>query len=197
MGKFSTNTKGRAWIGTVHIANMEKAGLTKEQYENPEFLTEFLMNAWNSSGKGRTSGVAVCVSAQGCYHAHVALYGNLTTLTNVSKIMFDSHIEPQLGGKKELKSYLAKEPPYDEKGEQVLCTKGLDNVQDNQGSRDDLKEIEEMLQVGMTPQEILESSFRFYRYEKMILHAYVGMKMRKHIPICNYARNTAQKASIC
>lgn len=133
VGRFSRDTKGRAWIGTVQVANMEKSGLSKEVYENPELLADFLSYTWCDSGKGRVAGVAVCVSEKGLYHAHVALYGNLTTLRNAAKIMFDSHIEPQLGGKKELMGYLLKEPPYDEKGEQVLYTLGLENVQDNQG----------------------------------------------------------------
>jgi len=38
-----------------------------------------------------------------------------------------------LGGKKELKAYLEKSGSYAEKGEQVLYTKDLDEIQDIQG----------------------------------------------------------------
>lgn len=65
---------------TFQIANMEKSGLTKEQYENPEYLADYLCELWENSGKGRKAGVAVCVSLQGLYHAHIAAYGNTTTL---------------------------------------------------------------------------------------------------------------------
>ena len=33
---FSPKTRDRAWVGTIHVVNMQKSGLTKEQYENPD-----------------------------------------------------------------------------------------------------------------------------------------------------------------
>ena len=50
MGNFAKNTKSRAWIGTFQIANMQKAGLLKEEYENPEKLADFLIDTWKNSG---------------------------------------------------------------------------------------------------------------------------------------------------
>lgn len=178
MGRFSKNFKGRAWMGTVHITNMEKAGLKKEEYENPEYLAKFLSDAWENSGKSRMCGVSICISQSGCYHAHMALYGNLTTLGNVSKIMFNAHIEPQLAGKKELKSYLLKEAPYDEKGEQVLYTVGMDNIQDGKGRRSDLNDIADLLEQGRTPAEIMDECFSYRKYEKMIKSAYIDRRIK-------------------
>lgn len=178
MGKFSLNTKSRAWIATIQIANMEKAGLKKEEYEIPEKLADFLCRTWAESGKDRISGVAVCVSEKGLYHAHMALYGNLTTLKNVAKIMYDAHIEPQLGGKQELKKYLLKEPPYEEKGEHVLYSTGMDNIQENKGKRSDLDEISDLLEKGYTPSEILAEQFSYRKYEKMIKSAFVDKRIK-------------------
>ena len=48
---FSPTTRGRAWMGTIHIENMKKAGLKKEQYEDPEFLADFFIDIWEKSGK--------------------------------------------------------------------------------------------------------------------------------------------------
>lgn len=177
MGNFAKNTKGRAWVGTFQIANMEKAGMTKEEYEHPEKLADFLIDTWANSGKDRVAGVAVCVSENGLYHAHVALYGNLTTLGNVAKIMFDMHTEPQLGGKKDLTAYLLKEAPYDEKGEQVLYSKGLEHIQDNKGKRSDTEDIQDLLEQGKTPSQIMEN-FAYRKYEKMIRSAFMDRKIR-------------------
>lgn len=176
---FSPTTRNRCWIGTIHVANMEKAGLKKEEYENPEYLADFFIKTWEKSGKGRKAGIAVCVSLDSCYHAHIACYGNTTTLKKVSDILFQSHIEPQLGGKEELKKYLLKEGKHAEKGEQVLCTKGLDVVEDNQGKRNDLEEIEELLSNGATPDEIFEISFRYRKYEKMIKSAFLSRRIKE------------------
>ena len=51
MGNFSPNTKNRAWIATVQISNIEKAGLSKNEYESPEYLAEFLCDRYASATK--------------------------------------------------------------------------------------------------------------------------------------------------
>ena len=158
LSNFSTKHKARAWVATIHITNMEKAGLTKEQYEKPEFLADFFIRLWTDSGSNRTAGIAVCISEAGLYHCHMALYGNTTTLHNVSKILFDSHVEPQLGGKKELTEYLSKTGKYSEKGERVLYTQGLDCIEDKQGARTDLSDLYENIKGGMTDYEIFEEN---------------------------------------
>ncbi len=185
---FSLKTKARAWMVTSQIANMEKAGLSESEYKNSETLANFLTTAWNTSGKDRTSAIAICVSKDGLYHAHLALYGNLTTLNNVRKIMFESHVEPQLGGKKDLYAYLAKEPPYDEKGEEVLFVKGLENIQDGQGRRSDLHDIEELLNQGLSPTEIMDNNFAYRRFEKMIKSAYISKRI-KETPLIKQTHN--------
>ena len=174
---FSPKIRGRCWIGTIHINNMIKAGLEKEQYENPEYLGDFFISLWENSGKGRKAGIAVCVSKEGCYHCHIACYGNTTTLKTVSDILFQSHIEPQLGGKESLKSYILKEGKYSEKGEQVLFTKGLDVIKDNQGKRNDLEEIEDLINDGYTPEQIFRISFKYRKFERMIKSAYLQKRI--------------------
>lgn len=178
-GHFSKDAKARAFVATIHIKNMENAGLTEEQYKNPELLANVFTGIWNDSGKDRTSGIAVCISKVGLYHAHMALYGNSTTLGNVSKILYDSHVEPQLGGKKELKSYLEKSGSHSEKGEQVLFTKDLDEIQDVQGQRNDLNDIENLLEMGVRPNDIMASNFRYRRYEKMIKAAFLNKRIQE------------------
>lgn len=175
---FSPDTRGRAFVATIQIKNMELMGLSEEQYKDPEFLATYLTSLWNNSGKGRKSAVAVCLSHNGLYHAHMALYGNTTTLKKVADILFQSHVEPQLGGKEQLQNYLLKQGEYAEKGEQILFVKDIEQIQDVKGKRNDLEVIEEMLAKGMTPQKILDTNFGFYRYEKMILHAYIDQRIR-------------------
>ena len=175
---FSPKTRNRCWVVTIHIENMKKAGLSEEEYKDPEILAFTFLSKWESSGKGRTAGISICESAEGCYHAHMACYGNSTTLKNVSKILWDSHTEPQLGGKEQLTAYLLKEGKYAEKGEKVLYTQGLEYIQDNQGHRRDLDEIEEMLELGATPQQIYNKCFRYRKYEKLIHSAFIDKRIK-------------------
>lgn len=175
---YDLKARGRAWIAVVHIQNMVNMGLTEKEYKNHEYLADYLIHLWDESGQGRTSAVAICISEEGCYHAHMALYGNTTTLGNVAKILHSSHVEPQLGGKAQLQAYLLKQGKYAEKGETILFVKNIDNVQDVPGKRNDLEAIEEMLIKGFTPQQILDTNFQFYRYERMILHAYTDQRIK-------------------
>lgn len=181
---FSTKLKHRCWMITVHIANMENMNLTKEQYKDPKVLADILIDLWSNSGKNRKAGVAVCVSADGLYHAHVAAYsGNTTTLKAVADIFGRAHTEPQLSGKDTLTAYLKKEGKFAEKGETVLYTTDLDVIEDGQGNRSDLEEIEEMLKKGYTPNEIYEKSFRYRKFEKMIKSAYLQKRINE-TPLC-------------
>lgn len=164
---FDSNYIGRAWVVTVQIKNMQTLGLSEKEYKDPETLGNYLINHWEESGKDRTAAVAVCESGQGLYLAHLALYGNSTTLQNVAKLFGQSHVEPQLGGKKQLQDYLTKES-YKEKNEQVFYTKNLDLIQDIQGVRSDIKNIEFLVNQGLTPAQIFKESFTYRKYDKMI-----------------------------
>lgn len=182
MGNFSLDTKSRSWIAVVHITNMKSIGLTEKEYMNPEYLADVLSATWNESGKGRTCAVAICESADGCYHAHMALYGNTTTLKKVATILHNSHIEPQLAGKKELTAYILKEGKHAEKGEKVLYLKDIESIRDVKGKRNELEEIEELILKGKNPKQILDIDIRFYKFEKLIIRAYIDYRM-KNAPI--------------
>ncbi len=185
---FDLTTRGRCWVGTIHINNMIKAGLTKEQYENPEFLGNFFVSLWEKSGKGRKAAIAVCMSLEGCYHCHIACYSNTTTLKKVSEVLCQSHVEPQLGGKEELKKYILKQGKYAEKGEQVLYSQGVEVIEEKQGARRDLDEIETLLNEGYSPEQIYEESFRYRRYEKMIKAHYLQLRI-KSVPLVKKMNN--------
>ena len=93
--------------------------------------------------------------------------------------MFNSHVEPQCGGKKELTNYMLKLGEHEEKGEEVLYTLDMDCIQDVRGTRSDLKAIEELLKQGRTPSEIMRSNFSYRKYEKMIRSEFIDIRMRE------------------
>lgn len=178
---FDPNMKGRSFIAVIHVKNLENMGLTEEQIFDHEFVAEFVTEKWDESAREnmRTCAVAVCMSEQGTYHLHMALYTkNPTTLRNVSSILGNSHVEPQLGGKKALADYMTKTGKYEEKGEKVFYTIGIDNVEDVQGKRSDLEMIDEFLDRGWTPQQIFDQNIKFYRFEKIVRSAFADRKIK-------------------
>ncbi len=175
---FSANYKARAWMVTVQEKNCQN--LEIQEYKDPEALAKTLTQIWEQSSKknDRVCAVAVCRSANGLYHAHIAAYGNSTTLNCVAKVFGNAHVEPQLGGKEALKGYILKEGSYEEKGEEVLFSLGIENIQDVQGKRTDMDTIKEMISEGNSPQTIFDTNIRYRKYEKMILSEYISKRIK-------------------
>lgn len=170
--------KSRYWFVVIQIENMKKAGLTAEQINDPVYVANYFLNRWTESAPSRTGCVTVCKSADGLYHLHAALYGEKTTLTAVSKLMYDSHVEKCEGGKTKMMEYILKEGEYAENGEKILYETGRENIKTNRGSRTDLLDIEDYINQGMTPREIMDMKFSYRRYEKEIKSAYASKRYK-------------------
>mgnify|MGYP004658663507 CR=1 FL=1 len=178
---YSPGYKTRNFVSTMHIKNFENLGIPPDIYNDPKLLAATLLDIWEQSltTVTRTGACAVCMSKAGLYHAHLALHsGNTTTLGNVAKLFGNAHTEPQLGGKQALSDYIEKNPPYDEKGEDVLYVTGLDNIKDRSGNRSDLENIKALLDEGYTPDEIFVVNFGYRRFENMIRAEFVAQKIR-------------------
>lgn len=179
MAHFNVSMRARSFVVTMQVQNMKNLGWKEEDYENPEWLAYEIISLWEDSGRDRTCAVSVCRSKDGLYHAHIAAYGNTTTLRNVAGIFGGSHTEPQLGGKKELSDYIQKLGKYAEKDEEVLYTANLDAIQDRQGQRSDLEEIDVLIQEGLTPSRIFAQNIHFWKYEKIVRSAYMEKRNRE------------------
>lgn len=180
MANFSPDLKGRYWFVTVQKKNLLNLGINEEEFNNYPYVAEVVTNAWTYSGKGRTLAGVICNSANDLLHLHAVAYTvNSTTLRSVSKYLGSSHIEPVLAGKKEqIENYILKKPPWDEKGEEILYSFGLDNIiEPKQGNRTDLDDIKLMIQDGATPNDIFQKDIRYLRYEKMVLRAYTDKRI--------------------
>lgn len=173
------NSKYRNFACVVHIGNMVKAGLDETMYKKPEIVADHFIKCWENSGKNRKAAAAVCVSANQCYHMHLALMGEPTTCSCVSKLLWNSHVESMYSSKSQLKAYMLKEGIHQEKGEQVLYTVNMDYLESKQGKRSDLDLIEDLLNQDYTPDMIFEESFRFRRFEKLINAEYLYRQKKK------------------
>ena len=173
---FKPDTKARCWMVVVHVSSLKKLGITDDRLNDYEYIADVVSNAWIDSGNNRTCAVIVCISADDVLHVHVAAYGPPTTLRYVAKTLGNAHVEPQLSGKKKLTDYLLKRGEFEEKGEKILYSMCVENIQDAQGHRNDLDEISFLLQEGATPQQIFDKNFKYRKYDAMILKAYFDLR---------------------
>lgn len=141
-------------------------------------VCDLVLKMWCDSKPGRIGAVTYCVSALGLHHLHMVLevedsHTDRFTYKAVQKIYGEKfHIEPTRGKKSEAEDYIYKRGKFTEKGEQVLAMAVYGEIQGNKGNRTDLFGIQEMIEQGMTPNEIMDSSIKLRRYEKMIKDAY-------------------------
>ncbi len=141
---------------------------------SPQEVCEQLRDEWIQDSTTRTGAWAYCISAEGLHHVHMVLEDAVAMRFSMVKKTYaiGAHLEPTKGSKKKAEDYIYKRHPYDEKGEIVKCVVTAGRIRGAQGKRSDLERIEELIQDGKTPSEILDENFAYYRYEKEIRKAY-------------------------
>ena len=149
----------------------------------PQEVCEKLRSEWITSDS-RTGAWVYCVSAAGLHHVHMLLEDTVAMrFSKVKKIYaVGMHFEATKGNKMQAEAYITKQPPFDEKGEQILYTCRHGEIQAAQGQRTDLEKISDMLEAGLTPREIMAQDFSYRRYERMIKSAYFD-KRKQETPV--------------
>ena len=146
----------------------------------PDEIAEQMKERWITDNPQRTCAVAFCVSAEGLPHCH-AVFEDTKTMrfTAVQKLFPGMHIEVTKGNKDQAEDYINKRGKWQEKGENVLCVVRHGDIKGCQGQRRDFEIIDDLINQGLTPNEILEKSFSYRRYETMIKRAFFDKRMRE------------------
>ena len=143
---------------------------------SPQEICDQVIKDWTDSGNGRYGACTYCISADGFEHCHAVFEcdrDHKFSFNGVKKVFPKAHIEITHGTKEEAQDYIEKRGKYEEKGEKVLCISQNGELQGKQGNRSDLSGYQDMLDDGYTPDEILGSNIKAYRYETMIRSAYM------------------------
>lgn len=149
----------------------------------PDEIAEQMKERWIVDNPQRTCAVAFCVSAEGLPHCH-AVFEDTQTMrfTAVQKLFPGMHIEVTKGNKEQAENYINKRGKWQEKGENILCIVRHGDIKGFQGQRRDHEIIYDLVEQGLTPNQIMAISFSYRRYEKMIKQAYFD-KRKKETPI--------------
>lgn len=146
----------------------------------PSEIAEKALEMWISDKLTRTGAVAYCISAEGLHHLHMVLedshQARFSTLKNTYP---KAHLEPTKGNKEQAEDYIQKKGKWEEKGEQVLYTARFGEIKGRQGQRKDLEIIEDMLQKGMNPRQIMEQNLSYRKFDRMIKDAYYAKRSRE------------------
>ncbi len=177
------DTVSRSWFAV--FPNPEQHGYTG----TPEEIVEELKNEWISENQLRKGWWGYCISAKGLPHVHMVLEDSGSCrFSKIKKAYPKAHLEPTKGSKKQVLQYIHKEPPYDEKGEQVLVYTSYGNIEGNKryavnNTNDTLATIEMLIEEGMTPNQIMAEDIRLRREESLIRKCYFAKRYKETPPL--------------
>ena len=175
MKKIDNKASSRSWFCVLNNP--------QEIYQGePHEIAEKCLEDWVSGYPTRSGAVAYCISALGLIHLHMVLEDSSKARFSALKNAYPkAHLEPTIGNKRQAEDYINKRGKYQEKGEQVIYIAKYGEIKGNQGARRDFEQIEDLIEQGITPREVMSQSFSYRRYEKMIKQAYYE-KRRNETP---------------
>lgn len=145
----------------------------------PQAIVDDIQDKFVGDSTTRTCAVAYCISATGVPHIHAVLEDKQPiSFAAIKKLFPEMHIEATKGSAKENYDYINKRGKYAEKGEQVICYAEHGEIKGRQGKRNDIAEIEALINQGLRPKQIMEKRPSFWRYEKWIKKAFLAKRER-------------------
>ena len=139
----------------------------------PYEIAEKCLEEWCNGYPTRVGNVAYCISADGLHHLHMVLEdSNKARFSALKSTYPKAHLEPTKGTKEQAEDYINKRGKFQEKGEQVIYIAKHGDIKGNQGSRKQFEIIDDLIEQGKTPNEIIYISSSYGRYEKIIRDRY-------------------------
>lgn len=132
----------------------------------PEEICEKLKTEWIESSSTRSGAWVYCISAQGLHHVHMVLEDvKSMRFTSVKKsYAVGMHFSPTLGKKSEVEDYINKTGKWEEKGEKIIYSTFHGEIKGNQGRRNDLYKLYDMIKEGYSDYQILEENPQYMNY---------------------------------
>ena len=148
----------------------------------PQEIVDKLCDEWISFSPTRTGAWIYCISADGLKHVHMVLEDVRAMRFSVIKKSYavGMHFEPTKGSKEQAEDYINKRGKFEEKGEKIIAVARYGEIKGCQGQRRDLEVVEELLNSGKTPGEIMDISLYYRKHEDVIVSAFRD-KRRKEV----------------
>jgi len=154
---------------------------SKHGYDGtPEEIVERIIKKWIENEPQRSCAVAYCVSQEGLHHLH-AVFEDIKAMrfSTIKKVYPSMHIEPTKGNKQQAEDYINKKGKYAEVGEKIIYSQRHGEIKGAQGQRRDLSVLEELIEKGITPNEIMDMSLSYRRYDKLLKDAYYRKRWKE------------------
>lgn len=144
-------------------------------------MVEHLIYLW-VEGKEDTRSAAANyeIGENGVHHSHLILEAkNQARFSAIQKLYPTIHVSLTRGNREEVIAYLNKTGKHEEKSHTTvvpMMNHGIIEA-NQQGKRSDLETIQELLESGLTPEQVMRQNLSYRRYSKMIKEHYYQLKI--------------------
>ena len=172
--KFKNDSVSKSWFCV--FPNPEENFLDG----TPEEIADTMIEMWIKDNPQRSCAVSYCISSDGLRHLHAVLEDTTAMRFSAIKKAFPGmHIEPTKGSKKDAEDYINKRGKFKESGEEIVYTNSHGEIKGASGQRNDLEIIEELINQGLTPNQIFDLSIQFRRHMRIVKDAYYRKRYKE------------------
>ncbi len=146
--------------------------------EDFESVCAWFCEQWVQDKPTRQAMATYCVSADGYKHIHAVFSQDTNFRWSAVKkaIPVNGDIKATRGTKDQALGYIRKQGKFAEAGETVLAEHCIGEIVSNQGARTDLDRVGAYINDGWTPQEIMNVSLSYRKYDRIIKDAYFAKR---------------------
>ncbi|HEM3681405.1 TPA: replication protein RepA [Streptococcus suis] len=158
-----------------------RANLDPNKTYSEEDMVNHLLSLW-IDGKEETRSAAANyeIGDNGIHHSHLILEAkNQARFSAIKKLYPMIHVELTRGTREQVTAYLNKTGQHEEKAHTTIVSMMNHGVieANQQGKRTDLETIQELLEAGLTPEQIMRQNLSYRKFSKMIKEHYYQMQV--------------------
>jgi len=147
----------------------------------PDELVNLALDMWCKDNPQRSAGINYEIGDNGTPHMHMVLEDPAKTrFSAVQKLFPGIHIEPTRGTKEDAENYIFKRGKFAEKEHTIVVPAVIrGEIKAKKGKRNDMRIIDEMIEQGKKPEEIMEMGIYYRQFEKHIRGQYFSKRVKE------------------
>lgn len=151
---------------------------------NPEDMVQAAIDNWCFNKPHRTCAVNYEIGDSGNHHMHMVLEDpSKARFSAIKKLFPGIHVERTKGNKEQAEDYILKRGRFEEKNHTVIVPAQFrGQIKANQGKRNDLDTIQELIEQGLTPDEIMDLNIHYRNHETIIKKAFFRKRCKETPP---------------
>ncbi len=158
-----------------------RANLDPNKSYSEEDIVNHLIYLWIDGNEEKRSAAANYeIGENGVHHSHLILEAkNQTRFSAIQKLYPTIHVELTRGSREQVIAYLNKSGKHEEKSHTTVVSMINHGIieANQQGKRTDLETIQELLETGLSPEQIMRQNLSYRKFSKMIKEHYYQMQV--------------------